>query len=129
MRKVAVPDPKAAPYGRAAREALAKSGVLAAVEPKLVVGESVGQTNQFVASGAADAGLTAKSTVFAPQTAGRGRWVEVPADLHAPIEQAFVVLRHGREKNPKAVDRLAEFLLSAEARAVWSKFGYEPAAP
>lgn len=125
VRKVAIADPKVAPYGRAAREAMEKAGVLAEVEPKLVYGESIGQTNSFIATGAADAGLTAKSTAFAPQTARLGRWVDVSTDLHAPIEQSLVVLKHGREKNPRAASRLAEFLLSAEARKVWARFGYE----
>lgn len=128
VRKVAIADPRAAPYGRAAREALERAGVLAEVEAKLVFGESIGQTNSFIATGAADAGLTAKSTAFAPQTARQGRWVDVPADLHGPIEQALAVLRHGREKNPKAVSSLAEFLLSPEAREVWTRFGYEAGA-
>ena len=127
VRKVAVADPRAAPYGRAAREALAQAGVLAADEPKLVVGESVGQTNHFIASGAADAGLTAKSTVFAPQAAGKGRWAEVPAGPRPVGGRSSS--RGGRARHPRAVDRLAEFLLSEEARAVWVRFGYEPATP
>lgn len=125
VRKVAIADPKVAPYGRAAREAIKKAGVLAEVGPKLVYGESIGQTNSFIATGAADAGLTARSTAFAQQTSRLGRWVDVATDLHAPIEQTLVVLKHGREKNPEATSRLVEFLLSAEAGKVWARFGYE----
>ncbi len=125
FRKIAIADPKTAPYGRAALEALENAGVLAEVRPKLVFGESIGQPDSFIATGAADAGLTAKSAAFAPRTAGLGRWVEVPAGLHAPIEQSLAVLRHGRENHPGETSRLAEFLLSAEARAVWTRFGYE----
>lgn len=122
---LAVADPKVAPYGRAALEALDRAGLLGALESKLVFGESIGQVNQFVASGAADVGLTAKSAAFAPRTRGLGRWSEVPAELHAPIEQAFAVLKHGRERNPKAAAKLAEFLVSPEARKVWDRFGYD----
>lgn len=125
VKKIAVPDPAAAPYGRAALEALEKAGLRPAVMGRLVYGESVGQTNQFIASGAADAGMTAKSAVFAPRAVGLGRWSEVPADLHAPLDQAFVVLRRRRGGDPEAAARLAEFLLSAEARRVWARFGFE----
>lgn len=127
VKKIAVADPLAAPYGRAALEALERAGLRPAVESRLVYGESVGQAAQFIASGAADAGVTAKSVVLAPRAAGLGRWSEVPAKLHGPVDHAVVVLRGGRD--PAGAARLAEFLLSAEARPVWERFGFEAPPP
>lgn len=127
VKKVALPDPAVAPYGRAALQVLERAGLRPAVMGRLVYGESVGQAAQFIASGAADAGLTAKSAVLAPRAAGLGRWSEVPAELHGPVDHALVVLRGGRD--PAAAARLAEFLLSAEARPVWERFGFEAPAP
>lgn len=123
VKKIALPDPAAAPYGRAALQALERAGLRPAVMGRLVYGESVGQAAQFIASGAADAGLTAKSAVLAPRATGLGRWREVPAALHGPVDHALVVLRGGRD--PAGAVRLAEFLLSAEARPVWERFGFE----
>lgn len=127
VKKIAVPDPAAAPYGRAALQALERAGLRPAVESRLVYGESVGQAAQFIASGAADAGLTAKSAVVAPRAAGLGRWLEVPAKLHGPVDHALTVLRGG--KDPAGAARLAEFLLSAEARPVWERYGFEAPPP
>jgi molybdate transport system substrate-binding protein len=89
FRRLAVANPRLAPYGAAAEETLRALGRWDALEPRLVRGESVTQTFQFVASGAAELGLVAKSQVLA---AGGAAW-EMPAELHRPIEQAAVALR------------------------------------
>ncbi len=125
VRKVAIPNPRLAPYGRAAMQALEHAGLRAAVEPRLVLGESIGQTAQFVASGAADIGFNAKSIVLAPELAGKGRWVEVPSGSYAPIAQAVVVLKHGADTQAVAARRFVDFLFTPRARAIFGKYGYE----
>ncbi|MFI5355723.1 MAG: molybdate ABC transporter substrate-binding protein [Opitutales bacterium] len=128
LHTLAIANPATAPYGRAARETLEKLGLWAVLQPRLVIGENIGQTAQFVASGNADAGLVALSFVLSPQLADRGRWVEVPAADHAPLTQGAVLTRHGADH--PAARRYLAFLRSAAARKVLERFGYGvPASP
>lgn len=122
VRSVAVANIDTAPYGRAAKQALEKLGLWRALSPRLVVGETVSQTAQFVESGSADAGFVALSLVLSPRLQSRGRWLAVPEDLYAPLTQAAVLTRRG-ESNPAAARYLA-FLRSEAAREVFIRFGY-----
>lgn len=127
VRRFAIANPAHAPYGRAAREALEQAGAWDAVQPKLVRGENIAQTAQFVQTGSADAGIVALSLVLAPVLREVGRWIEIPADQHAPLEQAAVLTRRGAG-NPAAV-RYVAFLRSSEARAVFDRFGFRLPSP
>ena len=122
VKKFAIANPTHAPYGRAAAQALEKLGLTAAVAPKLVLGENIAQTAQFVQTGSADAGLVALSLVLAPALRDRGRWVEIPAALHAPLEQAAVLTARGAA-NPAAARYLA-FLRTPAARTIFEQFGF-----
>ena len=93
MKKLAIANPEHAPYGRAAREALQKTGLWDAAQPKLVLGENVSQAAQFAVGGAAQGGIFAYSLALAPAIADRGRYVLLPADLHAPLAQRMVLLK------------------------------------
>lgn len=128
VKKIAVANLDTAPYGRAARQALEKLGVWNPAQAKLVVGENISQTAQFVATGNADAGFVALSLVRAPNLPEKGRWLEVPADLHTPLAHGAVLTIRGAA-NPAARKYLA-FLRSAPARKVLEGFGYGvPASP
>jgi len=96
----------------------------AVVEPKLVFGESITQTTQFVDSGAADIGFVAKSLVIAPELAGKGKWIEVPKGSYEPIAQAVVVLKHGAETQSESARKFVDFLFTPKARAIFEKYGY-----
>lgn len=122
VRRVAMANPAVAPYGRAAREALTASGLWTTLEPRLVFGENIAQTAQFVRSGNVDVGLVSLSTVRAPQLAGVGRHVEIPPSLHLPLAQGAIVTARGRD-NPLAAAYLA-FLGSTEARAIFRRHGF-----
>lgn len=124
VQKIAVANPKLAPYGRAAIQALESSKLNTAVSSKLVYGESITQTTQFVESGAADIGFVAKSLVIAPELAGKGKWVEVPKTDYQPIAQAVVVLKHGAETQSANANKLVDFLFTPKARAIFEKYGY-----
>ena len=82
VRKIAIANPRHAPYGRAAEAALRAAGVYEAVKGKLVLGENVAQTAQFVQSGAADAGIIALALALAPALAKEGRYFEVPLETY-----------------------------------------------
>ncbi len=118
--KIAIADPRTAPYGVAAVEAMRKLGAYDSLQPKLVQGTSIAQTYQFVDTGAAELGFLALSQVA--QVKGGSRWL-VPAALHTPIDQQAVLLKRGAG-NPAARAFLA-FLRGAEARAVIRRYGYE----
>ena len=122
--KVAIANPKVAPFGRQAIKALEYYKVREAVEPKLVYGESITQVSQYVDSKAADVGFSAKSIVVAPETAGKGKWVEVPPESYEPIAQGVVILKHGSETNGEAARKFYGFVLSAKAREIFTKNGY-----
>lgn len=118
--KLAMADPKTAPYGLAAVETLRKLGLHGALRPKIVTGTSVTQAYQFVDTGAAELGFVALSQVI---NHGQGsRWV-VPAAHHTPIDQQAVLLRTGAG-NPAAHAFMA-FLKGPEARAIIRRYGYE----
>ena len=122
VKKIAVANPKLAPYGRAADEVLAKLNLASDAAPKIVYGENISQTVQFVSSGNADAGFVAFSLVTAPNLKEKGRWIEVPADLYAPIAQGAVLTTRGASS--PAARKYLRFLATPEARAVFTHFGY-----
>ena len=122
IKRLAIANPAHAPYGRAAREALQHAKIWEAVQPRLVLGENISQTAQFVETGNADAGIVALSLALSPKLKNIGRHVEIPESMHAPLEQAAVLTRHGAD-NPLARAYL-DFLRTPEARAVFDEFGF-----
>jgi molybdate transport system substrate-binding protein len=122
VKRIAVANPKLAPYGRAAEEVLSKLKLGSEAAPKTVYGENITQTAQFVSSGNADAGFVAFSLVTAPNLKEKGRWIEVPADLYAPIAQGAVLTTRGAAN--AAARKYLLFLATPEARAVFARFGY-----
>lgn len=123
VRRFAIANPEHAPYGRAAQQALERLGLWQLVGPKLVLAENVSQATQFIATGAAEAGITALSLALAPAVAQRGRHVVLPAELHAPLRQRMVLLKSARAP---ALPFYA-WLQSAPARAVLRRHGFDQA--
>ena len=122
FRHLAVANPKLAPYGAAAMEVLARLGLADKLAPRIVRGESIGQTQQFVATGNAELGFVALSQVAAPGKPQMGSAWLVPAHLHAPIRQDAVLLNKGA--NQAAALALLKYLRSDEAKAVIQSWGY-----
>lgn len=125
FKKVAIASPKLAPYGREAIKALDFYKVRAAVEPKLVYGESISQVNQYIDTKSVEVGFTAKSVVLSPEQQGKGKWVEVANESYAPIAQGLVILRHGSENNGEAARKFYGFVFSSKAQAILTKYGYK----
>jgi molybdate transport system substrate-binding protein len=119
VKHVAIANPKHAPYGRAAQAALRSLGVYESVQPKLVLGENIAQTLQFVDSGAADLGIVALSLALAPAASARGRYWEIPLDAYPRMEQAGIIL-----KDSKAARDFRAFLLSANGRRILKQYGF-----
>jgi molybdate transport system substrate-binding protein len=122
VKNIAIANPEHAPYGRAAVAALQKAGIYESVKTKLVYGENISQTAQFVQSGNAQAGIVALSLAVSPAMRGCKRW-EIPADMHPPLEQAAIVLKGGTNK--EAARTFLEFVRSLAGRATLAKYGFE----
>ena len=122
--RIAIANPRHAPYGRAAEEALRRAGVWERVRGSVVLGENVAQAAQFVQSGAADAAIIAKSLAVAPALAANGRFADVPADMHPPLVQGGLILPWARSR--AAAEQLRDFLLGSEGRELLTAFGFDP---
>lgn len=123
FERLAIADPRLAPYGAAAVESLTKLGLLPGLQARLVQGESIAQTYQFVASGNAALGFVALSQVTADGRVTEGSAWVVPANLHTAIRQDAVVLSTGKG-NPAATALMA-YLKGDKARAIIRSSGYE----
>lgn len=126
IRRVAIANPLTAPYGRAARAALTNAGVWPVVEPRLVIGENIAQTAQFVQTGAVDAGLVGLSLVTAPRLRGVGRWWPVPEATHPRLEQGGILTQRGATN--ETAKAYLDFLRSPAARVIFDRYGFRPAA-
>ena len=122
FEKLALANPKTAPYGRAAVETLTRLGLLARVEPKFVQGENIAQTFQFVSSGNAELGFVALSQVVRDGRIGAGSAWIVPADLHQPIRQDAVLLVRGGGN--AAAQALLQYLQGEKAKQIIRAYGY-----
>jgi molybdate transport system substrate-binding protein len=122
VRKVAIANPKHAPYGRAAQAALKHFGVYEDVKDRLVLGDNIAQTAQFVESGAADVGLIALSLALAPAMRDKGRYWPVPLDAYPRLEQGGVILTWAGDK--EATQALRSFIMSEGGRAILPKYGF-----
>lgn len=122
VRHLAIANPALAPYGAAARQALARLGLGAAVAGRLVTAQNVGEVYALVASGAAEAGFVARSALDGPGRSPSGSRWSVPAELHEPIRQDAVLLRHGAGN--AAARAFLDYLRSAPARVLIRRYGY-----
>ena len=120
--KLALANPKTAPYGKAAVETLTRLGLLSAAEPTFVQGENIAQAFQFVSTGNAELGFVALSQVMKDGKVQQGSAWIVPAELHTPIRQDAVLLSRGRGN--AAAQALLDYLQSDKARTVIRSFGY-----
>jgi molybdate transport system substrate-binding protein len=123
FKHLAIADPKTAPYGVAAKQAMQKLGVWESLQARLVLGESLGQTIGFVESGNAELGFLALSQVMDPKIKRKGHHWDVPNNLHEPIQQDVVLLAKGKD-NP-AAKALMEFIGGPQAKAIIERYGYE----
>jgi molybdate transport system substrate-binding protein len=119
---IALANPKLAPYGAASVEVMKALGVYAALEPKIVMSETITQAYQFIDSGNATLGFVALSQVLKDGKIAGSHWL-VPARLYTPIRQDAVILDQGKAK--PAAEALMKYLKSDKAKAIIQSFGYE----
>ncbi|WP_035959946.1 molybdate ABC transporter substrate-binding protein [Caballeronia grimmiae] len=120
---LAIANPKAAPYGLAATQALARLGLTQAVSAKIVEGQNISQAQQFVATGNAELGFVALSQIYKNGRITSGSAWIVPASLHEPIRQDAVILQKGKDN--AVAKQFADYLKGPEAAAVIKSYGYQ----
>ncbi len=122
IRRFAIANPQHAPYGLRAKEAMEHQGVWTAMEKKLVMGENIAHTAQFVDTGAADAGIIALALVLSPTMEGKGTWTLIPDAWHEPLEQGYVITKRAAG-NRLAAD-FAQYMTTEPARAIMRRYGF-----
>ena len=127
IRKIAIANPKHAPYGRAAVAAMEYFKVYDQVKDRLILGENISQAAQFIESGACDVGIIALSLAVAPAMKSKGTYWEVPADAHLPLEQGAVILKSS--KNQEAARQFLEFIKGPNGQEIMKRYGFTVPSP
>jgi molybdate transport system substrate-binding protein len=122
VKRIAIANPKFAPYGRAAEAALRHDKVYDAVSGKLVLGDNISQTAQLVDSGNADVGIVAHSLALGPAMRASGTYVEIPATAHPPIDQAAVII--SASKNTALAREFLAYLKRRDVVEHLQRFGF-----
>jgi molybdate transport system substrate-binding protein len=126
VQKIAIANPAHAPYGRAAESALENFKLYDRVRDKLVLGENISQTAQFVESGNAQVGILALSLALAPTLKDKGTYWEIPTDSYPPIEQAAIIPTAGTDKT--LARAFLDYVRTPEAQAILHEYGFQPPA-
>ncbi len=124
IEKIAIANPKTAPYGKASVEAMKNAGIYNEIKKKFVYGESISQTVSYTVT-ATDIGIIAKSSLFSPKMVAFKKgvnWSEVDSKLYTPIDQGVVILKKGKKNSE--VEAFYNFILSKKAKKIFENFGY-----
>ena len=122
VRKIAIANPKHAPYGRAAVAAMEQSQVYAEVKDRLVLGENISQAAQFIESGACDVGIIALSLAMAPIMKSAGSYWLIPAEAHPPLEQGAVIMKQSKQQD--AARHFLQFMQSPQGQELMTRYGF-----
>lgn len=122
ITRIAIANPKHAPYGKRAEETLRTSNLWEKIEPKLVYGENVAQTAQFVQTGNAQVGIIALSLALNAELVSKGGYWLIPDSLHQPLEQGYVITR--RAANNALAKRFADYMMSKPVRTIMTRYGF-----
>ena len=127
IKKIAIANPKHAPYGRAAVAAMEYFKVYDQVKDRLILGENISQAAQFIESGACDIGIIALSLAAAPAMKSKGTYWEVPAEAHPALEQGAVILK--QSKNQEAARAFLEFIKGPNGQEIMKRYGFVVPSP
>lgn len=122
IKRIAIANPKHAPYGKRAEEALRSTGMWSAVEPKLVYGENIAHTAQFVQTGNAQIGIIALSLALNPELTRQGGYYLIPDTLHEPLAQGYIITKRAADNT--LANRFIEYVDSKPARKVMTRYGF-----
>lgn len=124
IKRIAIANPKTAPYGIASVEFLNKMNLYEKVKDKLVFGESISQVNQFITSKAVDIGFSAESVVLSSGLPDTGHWNKIDFTKYVPLKQGVIIIDRKNGKKEEAV-KFFSFLLSPRSKKILSEFGYK----
>lgn len=124
VQKIAIANPKTAPYGEEAVNSLKYYKLYEKIQDKFVYGESISQINTYINSSSVDIGFTAKSVVLSNELKNKGKWIEVDKKSYNPISQGAILLKSGEKNNLIASKKFYNFLFSKEAKKILEKYGY-----
>lgn len=116
--RIAVANPRTAPYGARSVEILKSLGLWSSLEKRIVYGDSIAQAAQAAMTGNCEVGFVALSLLLNPDAKLKGSYFVIPQDMYEPIAQAGIVIKDG------AATKFFEFILSKECKTVWEKYGY-----
>lgn len=122
ITKIAIANPKHAPYGKRAEEALKSVKLWDIVQTKLVFGENIAHTAQFVQTGNAQAGIIALSLALNPALSKQGGYYLIPEKLHEPLEQGYIITK--RAENKALAKTFSGYMTSKETRRIMTKYGF-----
>lgn len=122
VKKIAIANPKHAPYGRAAVAAMQHFQVYDQAKDRLILGENISQAAQFVESGSCDIGIIALSLAMAPSMKTAGTYWEIPAESHPPLEQGAAIVKTSTHQ--KAAKQFLEFMQSPKGREIMTRYGF-----
>jgi molybdate transport system substrate-binding protein len=122
FKRLAMANPKTAPYGVAAMQTMQKLELWDSHQPHIVMGESIGQTMGFIESGNAQLGFVALSQIMDPKIKGKGSRWDVPTNLHEPIKQDVILLTKGKDNG--GAKALLEFMGAPQAKTIIERYGY-----
>jgi molybdate transport system substrate-binding protein len=121
VKKIALANPRVAPYGRQAMNTMRFHKLFAQVEHKFVYGESVSEVSQMVTNRSAEMGFMAKSIVLAPSMKNKGRWIDINRSTYEPMPQGIVILKKAKLKEAKALEK---FFFSPQAQKILLRYGF-----
>ena len=122
VKKIAIANPKHAPYGRAAVAAMQHFKVYDDAKERLVLGENISQAAQFIESGACDVGIIALSLALAPTMKAGGTYWEIPSEAHPPLEQGAAILKSSKQQ--KTAQQFLEFMQGAQGQEIMTRYGF-----
>jgi molybdate transport system substrate-binding protein len=122
VKKIAIANPKHAPYGRAAVAAMEHFKVYDQVKDRLVLGENISQAAQFIESGACEIGIIALSLALAPTMKARGTYWEIPAEAHPPLEQGAAIVKSSTQQ--ESAKQFLEFMRTTQGQEIMKRYGF-----
>lgn len=122
IKKVAIANPKHAPYGRAAVAAMEHFKVYDQVKDRLVFGENISQAAQFIESGACEIGIIALSLAVAPTMKSKGTYWEIPSDAHPPLEQGAAILKSSKQQ--ETAKHFLAFMRGTQGQEIMKRYGF-----
>lgn len=122
--KIAIANPKTAPYGKAAEESLSFYKLYDKVKTKLIQGESISQVNTYLQTGAVTIGFTTEAFLYESNNKSQLKWARIDPKSYKPIAQGAILLTHAKKGNLASAKRFFDYLSSASARKIISSSGY-----